>query len=768
MARNSQKLLGLLVDLPLGETLLSAQRVLKAPAKLIRDIQTGESLGAGESGEVFQVGRLAVKVQNPCATENDYTDEFACSELQEGAIVLVIPSDIKKVVELPIALHEGFVGVHLSNIPGFIRTNGTYLDGARSLIVSELAQPSFEYHDETDSYHSQMITSSHLLWIFLFKVIWALSEAQRLYRFTHYDLHMNNILVKRSLNPKRTYEYRGRVYKLPEHQFEVCITDFGYARVETSQYILNARKDYLRSYHRGVYSSVYDIAVLLGPNLLPLLTMEPPLLTGVNYSDLLWECLGIALEDDWSPRLSPAALVSDIRKQLDSHYKDLFPLEATVNTEVPRTASYGTILDYLSSLITGDPFSRTKHSRAASARVYTYPSADTSLDLLVLKRRKGSEGFQILQSEYGGEELTEDEQADFDTDEAPETYADILHDDDLTEETWQESEQRAPGGPVSELILGMEQVLSSLSLPEWLRYSWMYHAIRDGQGAQSLCHIMTVDAEAMQKDGFGFISTFSKIDPITFVERHAGFAINGSYFDIPSSKIPDGTYRPIGWFFNKNSPFSDFQQPQGQADGSGAYVIVSDRDIRIAASAELDRDTQSGFSASPLLVKNGRRVLSDTYADEIVVRNDMKYKKYACENIYTRTEGKVLPSKQDLYNPVSDVHTLNCDRILPGEMYHGAVRNPRSMLCKLPDGTVMFVVVDGVRNVGQERLRTSFGATFDDLIDIAIRLGADSAVNLDGGYSSNMAWNFIRSETCVSSRTETYPVGSILAIRKRR
>ncbi len=64
----------------------------------------------------------------------------------------------------------------------------------------------------------------------------------------------------------------------------------------------------------------------------------------------------------------------------------------------------------------------------------------------------------------------------------------------------------------------------------------------------------------------------------------------------------------------------------------------------------------------------------------------------------------------------------------------GISRNPRTAIAQRADGSILLLVIEG-------RSLSSFGATFDDLIEIFMTYGAVNATNLDGGYSSLMVYN---------------------------
>ncbi len=68
------------------------------------------------------------------------------------------------------------------------------------------------------------------------------------------------------------------------------------------------------------------------------------------------------------------------------------------------------------------------------------------------------------------------------------------------------------------------------------------------------------------------------------------------------------------------------------------------------------------------------------------------------------------------------------------DYYLGVSRNPRTAIAQRADGAILLLVIEG-------RSLSSFGATFDDLIEIFLQYGAVNATNLDGGYSSLMVYN---------------------------
>lgn len=98
-----------------------------------------------------------------------------------------------------------------------------------------------------------------------------------------------------------------------------------------------------------------------------------------------------------------------------------------------------------------------------------------------------------------------------------------------------------------------------------------------------------------------------------------------------------------------------------------------------------------------------------------------------------------MTGREALDSGITDAVSFGPALIINGEpvnanYYLGVSRNPRTAIAQRADGSIMLMVIEG-------RSLSSFGATFDDLIEIFLKYGAVNASNLDGGYSSLMVYN---------------------------
>ncbi len=141
------------------------------------------------------------------------------------------------------------------------------------------------------------------LYTLLFQIIHGLYVAQEVYKFTHYDLHLENIVVVPTEGEYSYYQYhykhRGSniTRYFPRPKFLVKIIDFGLSRLETNNIILNYKHDGypIRTY--GLFDPVYDLALFFGPYLYnlnnPLGQKILTILSDVHIYAILSSILGV-------------------------------------------------------------------------------------------------------------------------------------------------------------------------------------------------------------------------------------------------------------------------------------------------------------------------------------------------------------------------------------------------------------------------------------------------------------------------------------------
>jgi hypothetical protein len=114
------------------------------------------------------------------------------------------------------------------------------------------------------------------LYMVLFQVAHALSVAQETYKFTHYDLHGDNLFWEQSRYAHYIYPLAsGQQLNVSDRGYRIKIADYGFSRMETNQVVLNARLDDYPMKSRGLYNPTYDMAGLVRFMLLPTMNNNP-------------------------------------------------------------------------------------------------------------------------------------------------------------------------------------------------------------------------------------------------------------------------------------------------------------------------------------------------------------------------------------------------------------------------------------------------------------------------------------------------------------
>ena len=252
-------------------------------------------------------------------------------------------------------------------------------------------------------------------------------------------------------------------------------------------------------------------------------------------------------------------------------------------------------------------------------------------------------------------------------------------------------------------------------------------------------HIIHIDQDQVLNNGYNFKSICCKMDPIVFLENDFGVAINGGFFDVNNTYEMVGAYKQFSYQTNNAIPklYKDYY----------GYIIINEGRIDIKNLSESKNvfSNDEVFMSGPLLIYDGQDIIDDNTMNKIV--KDVKI--FQCETMRIPSDEKIINGK------------YNCDLIKPGELSHGSNPNPRSMLIITDNSNIILTTMEG-------RKENSIGVDFLDMIELAHKLGAKHAINLDGGQSSNIAWRSFHQPDIieVTNHLNPYPVGNIIGLIK--
>ena len=183
-----------------------------------------------------------LKVMKMCPKGTDMSGEppivqELCSAAQENSIILRIPNTQtgKLTVLLPQYLSEVIAGTLLRKMsvytPSFMKILDFQYDPVDEYImymVQEKLEPIDKKVNNIDNFL-----------IMVFQICHALSVAQKTSRFTHYDLHGGNVMIRTHPEKKKySYALGNGLYFHLEQDWEAVIIDYGYIRMETKDSVI--------------------------------------------------------------------------------------------------------------------------------------------------------------------------------------------------------------------------------------------------------------------------------------------------------------------------------------------------------------------------------------------------------------------------------------------------------------------------------------------------------------------------------------------------
>lgn len=239
------------------------------------DIEEYKKLGEGGFGSVVALNsKYALKSTRPCDISVRY-----CDLLKDGKITHSYDSSGKKLVIIPNYLMESLIGGLLNNLvtsniaPFFIHNYGCWYemrrDATRVAIYNLVERASGTIYTWLDHGHdtdTSRLTAANMV----MQTFYALLAAEQCFRFTHLDLHHENMLVNSTSMKWIGYPMvcgggssKPRYIYLPLNGYILKINDFGLSRIETQDFVINGSVDNYPDLTWGQYLPGYDYIMVL-------------------------------------------------------------------------------------------------------------------------------------------------------------------------------------------------------------------------------------------------------------------------------------------------------------------------------------------------------------------------------------------------------------------------------------------------------------------------------------------------------------------------
>tara|TARA_Y100000310_G_scaffold337715_1_gene425493 strand:+ start:34 stop:1131 length:1098 start_codon:yes stop_codon:yes gene_type:complete len=299
-------------------------------------------------------------------------------------------------------------------------------------------------------------------------------------------------------------------------------------------------------------------------------------------------------------------------------------------------------------------------------------------------------------------------------------------------------------------------------------------------------HAAFLDLPALFHNKYAFRLECCAIRPEEYMKKRTGIVVNSGFFKVGSTFELIGPYKGIR--MRTHHPFPK------EVLSDLRHIVFSNKAQSITVHKTVPKNLGRQdylLTSGPILVENGKLVLTleklaenpQKYqcAEMVKRRNGVGYTRYKRRGkictapINPASLQMVTPDKK---NPKKNVHVRtgteapsDCEQINPGSFGHAATPNPRTVLVLRSKqaqrdgrGNAVLVVVEGrfARGVGMDLAR--LGQYCQE------ELGAETAINLDGGQSSQMVWRSVSNNPSTVYRHNTSSVGykvPVLAIVKR-
>ncbi len=671
--------------------------------------------------------RVAVKIQRLDRYEDDVMMDILTFTVRKRILA-------KPMLSSKMWMHEMFIGSLLAGIketdifvaPLLYFEDGSFDEMSGSYVkTANMIMPAYEPLGGSKGAFKRVIKHAKDLYSLVLQILTGLWVAQREVAFVHRDLHMGNIFAEQTEAPvKITLALPSGTISLSS-TFVPKVGDFGLSRAETDKYVINSFFD-TGIARGGVFSHGADVAMLLGPSLVTSLSTTD--VEASSYYYLVRLFLGIDTTG-W-PDGPLYDVYEDVIELISPHYVATRPKESFSACVFPIDEVR------LLQLANHAGFPYTLHKPASLPKMPRFGKL-----------------------------------------------------------------QRFSPGPTE----GHKSTLL------WLEVS-----------TPSLgTHIARVDMRLARRAGFTLVSASSKLDPGDFVKEHPGLAFNGSYFSA------DYVFALLGYTTPEDLPrplpalYRSFYGTVVVGHSLQVEKELNVEDDRLAGVMEVQSSIGKPsvvqdlaierVPAGPILVKDGEIVFSENEVTEPYTVRDLARAAVATEedmsmgdnldedligenleefeylgmapddavSIFTCLNSNVSEPPSgvsadsylaveagdgDEYVKVDNIWTRQCSSIDSGELLHAAQKNPRTALLLFEDDVFEVVVVDGSRNTDECAAgHECEGMTLPELARFAVNRGAKTAINLDGGTSSNFAWSDGRNIRC-SSRTFSYPVAQIFAV----
>jgi hypothetical protein len=665
-------------------------------------------IGQGAVGKVYLIDNYVVKETKPCQNKKKALYQY-CEDLMkldnEDNMKVIPGGNGKYRYIMPNLLSEITVGAVIDSI-GITKT-------LSSMILYDKANEDLAVYTVMEKLNPLVIKTKNHLYYMLFQVAHTLLNTQQDYKFTHYDLHTENLLSAPNIN-NITYSL-GRNNKITidkkDCPFIIKLADFGLARFETDKVIVGPSVDAYPMSSYGEFNPSYDFACLLG---------------------------AILVDNKYRAQFEP--LMGD-----KAFYREMLELLLWYNNDpfiIPGNASLITMRNilgkqYYKTIGQGQNVFSFRPIQSGTFIPYVNTKSLYDVVYYLSKKIKNSSNTGILVPDL----------SPYRRNVRIELFNPPL---------------KIKDKPLPNRSLHMEKSMTLSSSIKVIKYHLLFNkppnpknfTIEPKQIAKCPIqnHYFTI-IHVKADHTWQFKLDCCKLDAINYMvnSTRRGFVINGGFYNVKKDYLPIGPYKDATNSVNEYPINNQYKDVYG-------YIILKNNKLLITQT--YDKNAQL-CSSGPMLIFNGQIVYhaeenrffcaDEKHNADVMIKQDDD--RITLKEYYTYDD-----CKQKLIRDEKEYK--RCDKINPGELQHGNNPNPRSALCILGNGDYVFVCFEGRSNKGVgidlESLSRTLLLTYPNIV---------SAINLDGGRSSVLAWRTNNTVYCSNpDRFYYYPHGNIIGL----
>lgn len=678
-------------------------------------------INRGAMGVIYEFGPNNVIKKSVNCVEGDnrpFSSEL-CKLARNNSKVFIIKNTLynKNLILCPNYFSESLIGSILQNLkpytPSFMNINGCLFDNR---------DPEYPLYIISERLVNFDWNTPELIPYYLFQIFFGLYIAQNTLKYTHYDLHAGNIMLRPKLIQQiQKYDLGNGLYVYSRHNFDSVIIDYGFNRCETSEHIISPSTFGILS-NNYEFNEYVDVTSLLHFIILQVMNGNPTF-SNVNLytiSYILANYLRIETEQifeyfrtyhdnptRWRPipqnlylrlPLSMIELLTFI--VTDSNLMDMDRTINTYNDLINAFNNRPNTYQYLSSTVNIENENIITYKLPT---IFTVPLTHNlfipvnTVDLPFIESRPY---YEIFVNNY--------------------------IDDGRRFRINFENFNRTRG------------------------------TNRDASNQFISMAILTQPSQNTMNP-FRFRSDCCRIDSKEYFQNNIfeeGIAINGSFFNISSDFKPVGLYKTGDYI-------TDFPIPTEYQNRYASIVVHRDTNdldiISIQNAREYMDDYNIIITTGPMLIVNGRNI----FTEDLLSSNTVRPNIFNCRN----------PGRGEIENQnILFDNIFNCRTVLPGELKHAANPNPRSILATgthIATGlqVVLFINIEGRDQRGTGMDLSQVAQFLTSIEEINIR----TAVNLDGGGSTLITWKHENEITILNPlKLNSYPVGNILSYVRER